>query len=37
MLDIVFDEVGRHDFTLTPCFRDTFRIIYGEKDPHGGC
>ncbi len=37
MLDIVSDEVGRHDFTLTPCSRDTFRIIYGEEDPMGGC
>lgn len=37
MLDIVSDEVGRHDFTLTPCSKDTFRIIYGEQDPEGGC
>ena len=37
MLDIVEDQVGRHDFLLTPCSRDTFRIIYGDKDPHRGC
>lgn len=37
MFDIVADEVGRHDFTLTPCSRDTFRIIYGDKAPHQGC
>ncbi|MEO9530143.1 DUF1989 domain-containing protein [Roseibium sp.] len=37
MLTIVEDEVGRHDFTLTPCSRDTFRIIYGDKSPHHGC
>ncbi|MEP7348878.1 MAG: urea carboxylase-associated family protein [Sphingorhabdus sp.] len=37
MLEIVEDDVGRHDFLLTPCSRDTFRIIYGEKDPCGGC
>ncbi|TCD14932.1 DUF1989 domain-containing protein [Oricola cellulosilytica] len=37
MLTIVEDEVGRHDFTLTPCSRDTFRIIYGDDDPHHGC
>jgi uncharacterized protein len=37
MLEIVADEVGRHDFTLTPCSRDTFRIIYGEQNPAGGC
>ena len=37
MLDIVGDTVGRHDFLLTPCSKDTFRIIYGDKDPHRGC
>lgn len=37
MLDIVRDDVGRHDFLLTPCSRDTFRIIYGDTDPHRGC
>ena len=37
MLEIVSDTVGRHDFLLTPCSRDTFRIIYGDKDPHQGC
>ena len=37
MLDIVEDTVGRHDFLLTPCSKDTFRIIYGDKDPHRGC
>lgn len=37
MLDIVVDEVGRHDFLLTPCSKDTFRIIYGDEQPHRGC
>ena len=37
MLDIVEDDVGRHDFLLTPCSKDTFRIIYGDADPHRGC
>ena len=37
MLEIIADNVGRHDFLLTPCSRDTFRIIYGETDPHRGC
>jgi len=37
MLSIIEDEVGRHDFSLTPCSRDTFRIIYGDTDPHHGC
>ncbi len=37
MLKITADEVGRHDFTLTPCSKDTFRIIYGDDQPHHGC
>ena len=37
LLEIVEDEVGRHDFLLTPCSKDTFRIIYGVTDPHRGC
>ena len=37
MLKIVADDVGRHDFLLTPCSKDTFRIIYGDTDPHRGC
>jgi uncharacterized protein YcgI (DUF1989 family) len=37
MLRIVEDTVGRHDFLLTPCSKDTFRIIYGDEDPHHGC
>lgn len=37
MLEITSDDVGRHDFLLTPCSKDTFRIIYGDADPHQGC
>ncbi|UPT62972.1 MAG: urea carboxylase-associated family protein [Hyphomonadaceae bacterium JAD_PAG50586_4] len=37
MLTIVADDVGRHDFTLTPCSADTFRILYGNESPHHGC
>ncbi len=37
MLRIVEDTVGRHDFLLTPCSKDTFRIIYGDVNPHRGC
>ena len=37
MLRIVQDTVGRHDFLLTPCSKDTFRIIYGHTEPHHGC
>jgi len=37
MFRIVADTVGRHDFLLTPCSADTFRIIYGDEHPHRGC
>lgn len=37
MLRIIEDTVGRHDFLLTPCSKETFRIIYGDKEPHRGC
>jgi uncharacterized protein YcgI (DUF1989 family) len=37
MLRIVEDTCGRHDFLLTPCSKDTFRIIYGDAKPHRGC
>jgi uncharacterized protein YcgI (DUF1989 family) len=37
MLRIIEDTVGRHDFLLTPCSADTFRIIYGDQHPHHGC
>ena len=37
MLRIEEDTVGRHDFLLTPCSKDTFRIIYGDEHPHHGC
>lgn len=37
MFGIVEDTVGRHDFLLTPCSADTFRIIYGHENPHRGC
>jgi uncharacterized protein YcgI (DUF1989 family) len=37
MFVIVEDTVGRHDFLLTPCSADTFKIIYGHQDPHRGC
>lgn len=37
MLRIVADTVGTHDFLLTPCSRDTFRIIYSDTDPAPGC
>jgi len=37
MMRIREDSVGRHDFLLTPCSADTFRIIYGDPEPHRGC
>jgi uncharacterized protein YcgI (DUF1989 family) len=37
MLRIVEDTVGRHDFLLTPCSKEMFRIIYGDAHPHQGC
>lgn len=37
LLNIVEDSCGRHDFLLTPCSKDTFRIIYGDTEPHQGC
>jgi uncharacterized protein YcgI (DUF1989 family) len=37
MLRILEDQVGRHDFLLTPCSSEMFRIIYGEGAPHRGC
>jgi uncharacterized protein len=37
MFRMVEDTVGRHDFLLTPCSADTFRIIYGHQQPHRGC
>lgn len=37
MLRIVEDSCGRHDFTLTPCSKDTFAILYGEHAGRPGC
>jgi uncharacterized protein len=37
MFTIVDDDVGRHDFLLTPCSPETFQIIYGNTDPHPSC
>ena len=37
MFELVEDTVGRHDFLLTPCSAEMFRIIYGHTDPHQGC
>jgi len=38
LLTIVRDDVGTHDFLLTPCSRDTWRICYGgAHDDLPGC
>ena len=37
MLDLVRDDVGMHDFLLTPCSKDTFRHFYPDKPVHRGC
>jgi uncharacterized protein YcgI (DUF1989 family) len=37
MLEIREDTVGRHDFLLTPCSAEMFRIIYKHENPHRGC
>lgn len=37
MLSIVEDAVGRHDFLLTPCSRDTFRLMYEDAPDLPGC
>ena len=37
MFELIEDTVGRHDFLLTPCSADTFRLIYGHEHPHRGC
>lgn len=37
MLTIVSDDVGCHDFLLTPCSEDTFRHFYPDQPVHRGC
>ncbi len=38
LLTIVRDDVGVHDFLLTPCSRDTWRLCYGgAHDDVPGC
>lgn len=37
MLEITRDDVGCHDFLLTPCSEDTFKHFYPEKPVHHGC
>lgn len=37
MLTIVRDDVGCHDFLLTPCSEATFRHFYPHQPVHRGC
>jgi uncharacterized protein YcgI (DUF1989 family) len=37
MLTIVADDVGRHDFLLTPCSPETFALIYRHTGEHPSC
>jgi uncharacterized protein YcgI (DUF1989 family) len=37
MWTIIEDQVGRHDFLLTPCSPETFRIIYKTPGHHPSC
>ena len=37
MLRILTDKVGRHDFLLTPCSPETFKIIYNNHAHHPSC
>lgn len=37
MLTITRDDVGHHDFLLTPCSSDTFKHFYPDKPVHRGC
>lgn len=37
MFRIIADDVGRHDFLLTPCSPETFQIIYKTTEAHPSC
>lgn len=37
MFTILEDTVGRHDFLLTPCSQEMFRIIYDHPGHHPSC
>lgn len=37
MFTIIQDDVGRHDFLLTPCSPETFKIIYKNDQAHPSC
>jgi len=37
MLTIVEDRVGKHDFLLTPCSQEMFRLLYQYEGYHPSC
>ena len=37
MFTILEDTCGRHDFTLTPCSKRMFELLYGEEEGRRGC
>lgn len=37
MLTITRDDVGVHDFLLTPCSKEMWGLLYPEEPPHRGC
>jgi uncharacterized protein len=37
MFTIIADDVGRHDFLLTPCSSETFQILYKHEGTHPSC
>jgi uncharacterized protein YcgI (DUF1989 family) len=37
MLEIVADDVGRHDFLYTPCSPEMYRLQYGIEGEHPNC
>lgn len=37
LFEITEDTVGRHDFLLSPCSAEMFRILYKDAHPHRGC
>lgn len=37
MFTLLDDTCGRHDFTLTPCSRRMFELLYDEEEGRPGC
>lgn len=37
MFTILRDDVGRHDFLLTPCSQEMFEILYQHRGHHPSC